>query len=154
MIRVCSWPWAKWPPLCQQQLIQQLLAQQRGVRKSLQQMMDEMRQAGNQGLGDLSGIANEMDEVLKDLEMKRYTRQTSDRQQRILSRMLDSQKSMTQRGFRRRAEIGNRGSNFIHWSCWTSPGSRPTPVFNHECYEPCLEIGLFPGLPKNDPALF
>ncbi|MDP6339953.1 MAG: hypothetical protein QF842_06475 [Candidatus Marinimicrobia bacterium] len=94
----------------QQQLIQQLLAQQRGVRKSLQQMMDEMRQAGNQGLGDLSGIANEMDEVLKDLEMKRYTRQTSDRQQRILSRMLDSQKSMTQRGFEeeRKSETGDQ----------------------------------------------
>ena len=80
-------------------LMQQMLAQQRGVQKSLKQMMDEMKQAGNQGLGDLSGIANEMDEVIRDLERKRFTRQTSDRQQRILTRMLDSQKSMTERGF-------------------------------------------------------
>ncbi|MEA1882578.1 MAG: DUF4175 family protein [Candidatus Marinimicrobia bacterium] len=94
----------------QQALMQQILVQQRGVRKSLQRMMDEMRQAGDQGLGDLSGIADEMNEVLKDLEMKRYTRETSDRQQRILSRMLDSQKSMTQRGFeeKRKAETAEQ----------------------------------------------
>jgi len=80
-------------------LMQQMLGQQKGVRKSLQQMMNEMNQAGKQGLGDLSGIANEMDEVIRDLERKQFNRQTSNRQQRILSRMLDSQKSMTQRGF-------------------------------------------------------
>jgi len=83
----------------QEGLMQQMLTQQQGVRKSLQQMMDEMEQAGEQGLGDLSGIANEMDQVIKDLERKQFNRQTSDRQQRILSRMIDSQKSMTQRGF-------------------------------------------------------
>ncbi|MBC8345782.1 MAG: hypothetical protein ISR82_05940 [Candidatus Marinimicrobia bacterium] len=83
----------------QEGLMQQMLAQQRGVRKSLQQMMDEMKQAGEQGLGDLGGIADDMDQVIQDLQRKQFNRQTSDRQQRILSRMIDSQKSMTQRGF-------------------------------------------------------
>ena len=94
----------------QQSMMQQMLAQQQGIRKSLSQMMDEMEQAGDQGLGDLSGIANEMDEVIKDLQRKQFTRQTSDRQQRILSRMLDSQKSMTQRGFEeeRKSKIGDQ----------------------------------------------
>ncbi len=94
----------------QQALMQQMLAQQQGVRKSLQQMMDEMKQAGNQGLGDMAGIAHEMDEVIRDLERKRFDRQSADRQQRILSRMLDSQKSMTQRGFEeeRKSETGEQ----------------------------------------------
>jgi hypothetical protein len=93
----------------QEGLMQQMLSQQRGVRKSLQQMMDEMKQAGKQGLGDLSGIANEMDQVIQDLERKQFNRQTSDRQQRILSRMIDSQKSMTQRGFeeKRKSDTAN-----------------------------------------------
>jgi hypothetical protein len=93
----------------QEGLMQQMLSQQRGVRKSLQQMMDEMKQAGEQGLGDLSGIANEMDQVIQDLERKQFNRQTSDRQQRILSRMIDSQKSMTQRGFeeKRKSDTAN-----------------------------------------------
>jgi hypothetical protein len=101
-------------------LMQQMLAQQRGVQKSLKQMMDEMKQAGNQGLGDLSGIANEMDEVIRDLERKRFTRQTSDRQQRILSRMLDSQKSMTQRGFEEERKSQTSGEVF-----YTGPSGLP-----------------------------
>jgi DNA repair exonuclease SbcCD ATPase subunit len=82
----------------QQGLLQKLLREQKQVRKSLQEMMSEMQQSGEKGLGDMGGIAQEMDEVLKDLERRRMSKKTVDRQQRILSRMLDSQKSMTQRG--------------------------------------------------------
>ena len=39
-----------------------------------------------------------MDEVIKDLQKNQYTQKTQNRQQKILSRMLDSQVSMTQRG--------------------------------------------------------
>ena len=82
----------------QQSMLQQILSQQQGVRKSLQELMEEMAQSGSKKLGDMSGIGQDMDEVIKDLKQRRYTRKTQDRQQRILSRMLDSQKSMTQRG--------------------------------------------------------
>ena len=83
----------------QNALMQKMLAKQKAVRQSLQNMINEMNQAGNQGLGDLSGIVEEIDEVIKDLEKRDYNQSTSMRQKRILSRMLDSQKSMTQRGF-------------------------------------------------------
>lgn len=94
----------------QQGLMQRLLQEQRNVRKSLQQLMNEMNRSGEQGLGDVGGIAEEMDEVLKDLERKKISRKTVDRQQRILSRMLDSQKSMTQRGEKeeRKSETGEQ----------------------------------------------
>ena len=84
----------------QQQMMQQMLQKQQGLRKSLEQMMNEMRHSGQKGMGDLGGIGKEMDEVIKDLQRKRFTRKTQERQQRILSRMLDSQTSMTQRGFK------------------------------------------------------
>ena len=83
----------------QQSLMEQMLFKQQNIRNSLKRMMDEMKEAGNHGLGDLSGIANEMDEVINDLKRNKFDRDTSNRQQRILSRMLDSQKSLTQRGF-------------------------------------------------------
>ena len=83
----------------QQSLIEQMLFKQQGIRNSLKQMMKKMAEEGNQGLGDLSGISNEMDQVINDLKRKKFDRETSNRQQRILSRMLDSQKSLTQRGF-------------------------------------------------------
>ena len=57
-----------------------------------------MKNSGNQGLGDLNSISKEIDDVIKDLEGKKYTQSTSNKQKKILSRMLDSQTSMTQRG--------------------------------------------------------
>jgi membrane-associated HD superfamily phosphohydrolase len=75
-----------------------MLSQQKGVRKSLQKMLNEMKKSGNQGLGDLNSISKEMNDIIKDLEEKRYTQSTSNKQKKILSRMLDSQTSMTQRG--------------------------------------------------------
>ena len=82
----------------QQQMMQQMLSKQKGIRKSLEQLMNEMRHSSQKGMGELGGIAGEMDEVIKDLQKKRFNRKTKERQQRILSRMLDSQTSMTQRG--------------------------------------------------------
>ncbi len=82
----------------QEALLQRLLQEQQQVRKSLRELMAEMHRSGKQGLGDLGGIASEMDEVLQDLELKKVEQNTVKRQQRILSRMLDSQRSMTQRG--------------------------------------------------------
>ena len=82
----------------QQQMMQQMMKGQKGLRKSLEQLISEMRQSGEKGLGDLNGIAQEMEEVIKDLQKNKYNQKTQDRQQKILSRMLDSQVSMTQRG--------------------------------------------------------
>lgn len=93
----------------QQKMMRQMLKGQKQVKKSLGQLMEEMQQSGEQGLGDLSGIGKDMEEVIKDLQRKRFTRQTQNRQQRILSRMLDSQKSMTQRGQKeeRKSEVAD-----------------------------------------------
>ena len=79
-------------------IMQQMLAQQKGVRQSLNKMINEMKNNGKQGLGDLNSITKEIDKVINDLEKKNYTQSTSQSQKKILSRMLDSQTSMTQRG--------------------------------------------------------
>ena len=57
-----------------------------------------LKRNGKQGLGDLNSITKEIDKVINDLEKKNYTESTSQSQKKILSRMLDSQTSMTQRG--------------------------------------------------------
>jgi len=93
----------------QEGLLQRLLQEQRQVRKSLQELMNESKRSGEKGLGDMSGIGKEMDDVIKDLQRRKVTPKTVERQQRILSRMLDSQKSMTQRGEKeeRKSETGS-----------------------------------------------
>ena len=90
-------------------LMGRLLSQQQQVQKNLQQLMNESKKSGEGGLGDLQGISKEIEDVINDFQKRRYNQQTKERQQRILSRMLDSQKSMTQRGFKeeRKAETAN-----------------------------------------------
>ncbi len=99
----------------QQAMMQQMLSGQEQVQKSLQELMNEMAESGHQGLGDMSGAAQEMEEVIKDLKSRKYSRKTYERQERILSRMLDSQKSLTRRGQKeeRLATTANQNNVFI-----------------------------------------
>ena len=112
----------------QQQMMQQMLSKQKGIRKSLEQLMNEMRHSGQKGMGDLSGIAGDMDEVIKDLQKKRFNRKTKERQQRILSRMLDSQTSMTQRG----EKDDRRSSTAISDLILEGPGGLPSDLGQRE----------------------
>jgi hypothetical protein len=112
----------------QQQMMQQMLKKQKGIRKSLEQMMNEMRHSGQHGMGDLSGIAQEMDEVIKDLQRKRFNRRTQERQQRILSRMLDSQTSMTQRGQKEERKSSSARQDIVI----EGPGGLPSDLGQRE----------------------
>ncbi len=107
----------------QQAMMQKMLQGQQQIRKSLQDMMNEMKQSGNQGLGDMRGISSEMDEVIKDLQRRRYNRQTQERQERILTRMLDSQRSMTQRDFKQ-----ERKSQAASPVVYRGPGGLPADL--------------------------
>ncbi|MGD0337377.1 MAG: DUF4175 family protein [Bacteroidota bacterium] len=87
-----------------------LAAEQATVQKSLEQLSNEARQSSEQQklLGDLDKIAEEMKEVVRDLEQHDINPATLQRQEKILSRLLDAQRSMRERDYekRRRAETG------------------------------------------------
>ena len=69
-----------------------------------------------------------MDEVIKDIQKKKYNRKTQERQQRILSRMLDSQTSLTQRG-----KKDERTSNTaIEGLVYEGPGGLPFDLGQRE----------------------
>ncbi len=85
-------------PSLKASIMNRMLGQQRDIQNSLKQVMNQMNQTGKQGLGDLNGISSEIDKVINELIRNNYNRSINDRQQKILSRMLNSQKSMTQRG--------------------------------------------------------
>jgi hypothetical protein len=94
----------------QLQRMQRLAQQQSALRKSLQELGEEARRSdeGRRLLGDLDRIAEEMQEVVTDLQQRSVTPGTMERQERILSRMLDASRSMRERDWerRRRAETG------------------------------------------------
>ncbi len=76
------------------------------LREQQQQLMEQLQNAMQNGgkenldkvLGDLNKIAEQMRESLKDLQQNTVTRQTRDRQNEILSRLLQAQQSLRERG--------------------------------------------------------
>ena len=79
----------------QGELMKRLQKQQEALSQQLQEMIGEM--PGGQNEGSLSKAAQDMEEVIKDFQRRKITRETIDRQNKILSRMLDSQKSLKQK---------------------------------------------------------
>jgi len=109
----------------QQKILQSLLQGQKEVRSQLEKLIKEMKKSGKQqGQGNLSGIAKDMDEVISDLKNFRYTRKTKEKKRRILSRMLDSQTSLSQRGYKdqRKSISGDIAAKF------KSPGGLPASL--------------------------
>ena len=74
-----------------------MAAEQEMLRQGMQQMLDEMKQNGQMGDDGLNEIIKDMEKLEEDLVNKRLTRQTLQRNQEILSRMLESQKAQEKR---------------------------------------------------------
>jgi len=77
--------------------LRQMGAQQEQIRNDLRQM-NRNRDARNRLLGDLNRVADQMMESIEELQQNRVSRRTVQRQQQILTRLLEASKSMEQRG--------------------------------------------------------
>jgi hypothetical protein len=103
----------------QQSAMRRLAARQQQMRKSLEQLQKEISASGDQ-TGDLGGIANDMEAVIRDLRQNRILKQTLARQQRILTRLLDAQKSLKTQGFKKERK-SKSGQDILR----ESPGELP-----------------------------
>ncbi len=74
-----------------------MAAQQEALRNILQQLDKEQNKDGQGKLGDLQKIAKQMEETEKDIVNKRITDLTLNRQQDILTRLLESEKAEKER---------------------------------------------------------
>ena len=77
--------------------LRQMGAQQEQIRNDLRQM-NRNRDARNKLLGDLNRIAEQMMETIQELQQNRVSRRTVERQQQILTRMLEATRSLEQKG--------------------------------------------------------
>jgi hypothetical protein len=93
--------------LARQAAMARLAAEQEHVRKSAEQLAKEAGEM-DEILGDMDKIVDDMKDVEKDFYNNNINRQTIQRQNKILSRMLDAQKSMKEREYtnKREAETG------------------------------------------------
>ena len=93
-------------------------------QQAIQQMLDDLRrqfstQEGD-ALGDLGKVSEDMADVARRLARNQLDQPTVERQRRILSRLLDAQRSLRQRGFSndREAKVGEAFA-------YRGPGSLP-----------------------------
>ncbi len=68
--------------------------QQAGIRQDMESLQEKLGEEGKPTLGDMGQVAADMKEVEQDLENKSFTERTQRLQERILSRLLDAQRSV------------------------------------------------------------
>ena len=92
-----------------EQMMRQLAAQQQLIREATERLAERAEQMA-QMLGSLEDVAEEMTEVERSLQQGELDEQVLDRQQQILTRMLDSLKSLQKRdvGKQRKAEVAEK----------------------------------------------
>ena len=86
-----------------QERLNQLAAQQEAMRRQLTDLAQQ-RDLANRLAGDLERIAQQMEETVRDLQSGQVNRPTRQRQQQILTRLLDASRSLQERGRERRRE--------------------------------------------------
>ncbi|MEL6650471.1 MAG: hypothetical protein AAFQ87_06655, partial [Bacteroidota bacterium] len=75
----------------------EMAARQEAIRKQLQEARDRMKQNGEKGLGDLDKIMQDMKDTETELVNRQLTAETLFRQQQILNRLLQADKSVRER---------------------------------------------------------
>ena len=92
----------------------------------MQQQLEDLigSNPGEDPGGGLHKATEEMDEIIKDLKNNNITRKTVERQQKILSRMLDSQKSLTQKDFSKKRKNLKPDENIIYDSASELTGNK------------------------------
>lgn len=96
--------------------MEKLSLEQEQIKKSLEQLNEELKKeqerSGEKVLGDLDEVKKEMEQVVKELEENRYDDKLIEKQNRILSRMLDAQLSQREKDFEPKRE-SRPGENVV-----------------------------------------
>jgi hypothetical protein len=90
----------------QQAELQRLAQQQQMIQKSLEQLQNEAKQTGQSKKlpANLENILKQMQEVVSDMNTERLNDELIQKQERILSRLLDAQRSINERDYEKERE--------------------------------------------------
>jgi hypothetical protein len=95
--------------MMQQKIMEELQKKQEELKNKLEELLGS--NPGQDHGGGLNQTKEEMDEIIKDFINNNITQKTIERQQRILSRMLDNQKSLSEKDYEKKRE-STAGNNF------------------------------------------
>jgi myosin heavy subunit len=91
--------------------VQRLAGEQRSLKDIAEQIQEDFKQ-NERVLGRMDRIVQEMDEVIKDLENGNLDNDTLNKEERILSRLLDAQRSVHSRDYEKERESTTAGDVF------------------------------------------
>jgi hypothetical protein len=93
--------------LLQQAAYSKLVAEQQSIRQQLEKILSRYNERSDMA-GRIGSIIDSMDKVIEELKSNRFSQETMDRQERILSKMLEAQLSIHERDMsrKRRAKTG------------------------------------------------
>ena len=81
-----------------------MAAEQEAIRRQMQEYLDELKAAGETGVGGMSKLMEEMEKTELDLVNKRLTEETLKRQEEIYTRLLKHEKALREREKEERRE--------------------------------------------------
>ena len=98
----------------EQAAMARLAAEQEALKRALERLNEQYGQQSDIA-GRLDKLAEEMNRVVEELKSKKADQKTIDRQERILSRLLDAQRSVHNRDYERK-RTSNSGEDIIRKS--------------------------------------
>ena len=100
--------------LAEQAALTRLAREQQAVQKALSELLKEF---GNRSeiIGNLDQMVKDMEEVVKELKQNNVSQETVQQQERILSRLLDAQRSVHRRDYSRK-RLAKVGRNVVRKS--------------------------------------
>ena len=84
------------------------------LKEGLEQLLNNM--PSNSNTGGLGKASEDMEDIINDFKRNQVDRITKEKQQKILSRMLDSQKSLTKKDFSNNRKSESYSGNISHES--------------------------------------
>jgi len=98
----------------QQAELQRLSQQQEMIRKSMQQLNEEAKISGDSKKipANLNDLARQMQEVITDMNTNKLDDKLIQKQERILSKLLDAQRSINERDFEKKRK-SQTGENVV-----------------------------------------
>ena len=121
--------------------MQQMASQQQAIKQQLEELSRQSALAQRLA-GDLNKIAAQMEESVQQLGAFGASRELRERQQQILTRLLDASRAMQERGKQRRRE-GHTGERIVRAGPDALDASRPDEVLRRALLD-ALESGYAP----------
>ena len=90
-----------------------MAAQQSAIKEQLQKLSKELQKQGNGGLGNADQLKNELEKTEKELLNKSITPESIQRQQKILTRLLEAEKAIQEREYEDKREAQKSKNEYI-----------------------------------------